>query len=837
MIRKKLLGLTFSICFSFGCLAQIGGNAPWMQNLNTSNYESLTFEEITATAEAYWADRDTEARGSGFKPYKRWESQYESYQNPNGTLISQTQLWQAWREKSQNFASQADESDWQSLGPIDFEITGSWSAGQGRVNVVAVDPSNEDIFYIGSPAGGVWKTTDAGATWEPLSDFLPQIGVSAIAVDPNDSNIVYIGTGDDDGFDTPGVGILKSTDGGQNWVFTGLNESNAPLNVTEIYIHPTNTQIVWASTFNGLFKSTNGGDTWSSELGGNIRDLKVKPGDPNTLYAVSSTNFFKSTDGGDNWSTITNGTPTGTSRLVIDVTPANPEVVYILAANQSNGFEGIYKSSDSATSFALTSGGLSDDIFEAQQAWYDLALAVSDTDENEIYTGVLNVWKSTDSGAADSFSQVSSWFQPESASYTHADIHMLRFFNGKLYCGSDGGIYVSDNGGTTFDDRTEGIAIGQFYNIETSPQSAARVSGGLQDNGGYELKDGVWQNYYGADGMDVAIDPDNSDRSYGFIQFGQLYYTNTGGAALVGDFNGLAPPASANFVARMEISDSGRLYGAFSSLYELDTDNISWTQVSSSFGQNIDRIALDPSNDDIIYVTINETLRRSDDGGQTFTIVNSFSSNISSVTVNSNDSNIIYVTLSGTNGAVFKGTFSGDTLSLENITGSLPVVPKRVIKHQPEHPDNPLFLGTSLGVWRYDDITEIWEPFENNLPNVPINDLEINAEEGLITAGTFGRGIWQSPIPITLGVSDVSIEGFSIFPNPSKDVFNISWNTAGINTKINIVDITGKLVRSDITIPQGATSYVLDMKEYTTGIYFLELTLDGATSVQKIIKQ
>lgn len=836
MKRKKLQLLTFIIFFSVTCFAQIGGNAPWMQNLDTDDYESLTFEEIVTAAEAYWADKDTEARGSGFKPYKRWESQYRAYQNPDGTLMSQAQLWQAWRNKTLNFSPQDDASNWQSLGPLDFEITGSWSAGQGRVNVVTVDPNDENTMYIGSPAGGVWKTVDAGDTWTPLSDFLPQIGVSAIAVDPDNSNIVYIGTGDDDGFNTPGVGILKSTDGGQNWLFTGLNEGNAPLNVTEIYINPNDSQMLWASTFNGLYKTSNGGDNWTLELGGNIRDLKIKPGDPNTLYAVNSASLFKSTDAGDSWSTITNGTPTGSSRLVIDVTPANPEVVYILSANQNNLFNGIYKSSDSAESFTLTSSGLTDDIFEVAQAWYDLALAVSDTNENEIYTGVLNVWKSTNSGAAGSFTQISSWFQPQSISYTHADIHMLRFFNGKLYCGSDGGIYISDNGGATFDDKTEGIAIGQFYNIDVAQQDAGRISGGLQDNGGYELNNGVWQNYYGADGTDVAIDPENSDRAYGMIQFGDLYFSNTGGGSLDGF---VAAPDNANFIPRMEINNNtGQLFGAFTAVYELNTTTNTWGQVSQSFNQNIDRIVLDPSDNDIIYITINGSLLRSTDGGQNFSIANNFSSNVSSVAVNSNDSNIIYIVTSGTNGSVFKGTFSGDTLSLENITGSLPNVPKLILKHRAEHSDDPLYLGTSLGVWRYDDVTLDWEPFENNLPNVPINDLEINEDQGLITAGTFGRGVWQSPIPeAPLSISDVSIEGFTIFPNPSKDLFNVSWSNAGTNTQVHIYDITGKHVFADTDILQGGTSYVLDMKAYTSGIYFMELTVDGNSSVQKIIKQ
>ena len=831
---KKNVLLVLGLCLSLSNIAQVGSNAPWMQGLPDN--ENLTFQEIVAAAEAYWATRDTEARGSGFKPYKRWEAHYKSFQNPDGTLLSRAQLWEVWNQKKDIRAAATDESNWQSIGPFDYELTGSWSAGVGRINAITVDPGDEDTYYIGAPAGGIWKTADAGATWQPLSDFLPQIGVSAIAVDPNAPNTIYIGTGDDDGLNTDGVGILKSTDGGMNWEFTGLNQSNAPFSVNEVYISPNDSNTLWASSSDGLFKTTNAGTTWNLELPGNIRDLKIKPGDPNTLYAASSQRFYRSLDGGDNWSIISSGTPSvsNTSRIVIDVTPANPEVVYLLAANNSQGFNGIYKSSNSGTSFTLTSTG-APDIFEVAQAWYDLAFAVSDTNENEIYTGVLNVWKSTNSGAAGSFSQVSSWSAPASPSYTHADIHMLRFFNGKLFCGSDGGIYISDNGGTTFDDRTAGIAIGQFYNLDVAQQSSQRISGGLQDNGGYELNNGVWQNYYGADGTDVAIDPQNPDRTYGFIQRGSLYFSNSGGASLDGF---VGAPDNANFVPRMEISSTGQLYGGYTALYQLNASATAWNQLSPSFGQNIDRIALDPNNLNVIYIAINSTLRRSIDGGATFNIIHNFSSDITSIEVNTNDSNTIYVTIDGTTGNVYRGTISESDFTMEDITGSLPNIPKLVIKHQADHPDNPLFLGTRLGVWRYDDVTGDWETFDNNLPNTSVNDLEINYEDGILTAGTFGRGVWQSTIPqAPLALGDTETNDFGVYPNPSQGPFTLIWRNGVSAAQLTVYDISGRAVLHSDDIPQGSTNYTLNMEHFTSGIYFVEMTIDGVKATQKIIKK
>jgi hypothetical protein len=134
----------------------------------------------------------------------------------------------------------------------------------------------------------------------------------------------------------------------------------------------------------------------------------------------------------------------------------------------------------------------------------------------------LNVWKSTNGGTA--VTKLNSWSNPSGPSYTHADIHYLGFHGNKLFCGSDGGIYVSENNGANFTDLTAGVQISQFYKIAVAKQTSANMVGGLQDNGGHAYSGGQWKNYYGADGMDTAINPTNQNQYYGFIQNGSSMY-------------------------------------------------------------------------------------------------------------------------------------------------------------------------------------------------------------------------------------------------------------------------------------------------------------------------
>jgi photosystem II stability/assembly factor-like uncharacterized protein len=829
---KKISLLAASLLFSSLAFAQLGADAPWMESFN-ENPRDAKFQDIQAAFEAYWVGKDESKKGSGFKPFKRWESLQKDFLNPDGTVMSAKQHVEAWRQKQSQRNSQVDNGNWESVGPYSHLETGSWSPGQGRVNAMAVDPNDSDTYFVGTPAGGFWKSTDAGINWEILTDDLPQLGVSAIAIDHANSNIIYIGTGDDDAGDSQGIGILKSEDGGTTWNFTGLDESNSPSAFSEIFMHPTDSNILWTSSASGLFKTTDAGATWIRTRTGNIRDLRLKPGNPDVLYIASSNTIFKSSDAGETWQAKTNGTPTGVSRLAIDVTPANPEVLYIFAADQSNAFKGIYKSEDAGESFTLTSAGAPDVFDGASQSWYDFAFAVSDIDENEIYTGVLNVWRSTNSGA--SFSRLNNWSSPGQASYTHADIHNLRFLDGKLFCGSDGGIYVSEDRGSSFADLTEGLAIGQFYRIAVAPQDSSLMAGGLQDNGGYGRTNDTWHCYYGADGMEIAIDPNDPDNIYGLIQGGGgPYVSNDGGMSLAtGGFP--SAPDSGNWITPFEFTADGRLLGAYTRLFQFNTGSATWTGISNPLGDRVDRLAPDPNEDSRIYIAINRQLQMSTDGGTTFSTLATLGSDISWIDVDSEEDDLIYVTTSGSGGSVYRGEISGGTIDLQDITGSLPNIPKTVVKHQPEHVDNPLYLGTTLGVWRYDDAVNDWAPFDENLPNVVVRDLDINIEDSNITAATYGRGIWQSDIASEpLSVDSFDTTSFKVGPNPSNGLFEIQWSNSS-NTSFTVYDITGKQILNVPTLPTGTSRHSLDMSSYATGIYILQASMDGTTVAKKLI--
>ena len=756
-MKKVVQGLIFLI--SFIGYSQYNRNAPWIKNNPIAKNTTVTIDESVRLFNEYWKNHDKNIKGSGYKPFMRWEEHWRNKTNNQGYLITPQQMWDAYNYKKsrslqKNLSPDAVPiSNWTSVGPFTHTNSGSWSSGQGRVNTILVDPSNPNTVFIGTPAGGIWKSTNSGDNWTPLGDDFPQMGVSGIAIDYNNSNIIYLATGDPDASNTYSVGVLKSTNGGLTWNTTGLTFLNTSTYSGDILINPNDSNMLWVATSNGIYRTINAGANWTLVQAGDFSSgrIRLKPGNSATVYAVSNNRFYRSTNSGSSFSIVTTGLPASSGRLLLDVTPANSEFIYILSATTANGFQGIYKSTDGGTTWTKTSG--TTNILESTQAYYDLALAVSTSNANEIYTGCLNVWKSTDGGV--SVTKINYWNQPQSPAYTHADIHYLRYYGNKLYCGSDGGIYVSDNNAASFTDKTAGAQIGQFYRVAVSNQTASKMVGGLQDNGGYAYSNSLWKNFYGADGMDTAIHPNNSNLYYGFIQNGGgLYISNTAGNSLSGSVD--APAAeTGNWITPLVINKAGELFAGYTNLYKL-TDNI-WVQQNTSLfsGNNLDRIAIDPSNDLIMYVVDNDILYKSTDKGNIFNAIYDAPANITSVDVHSSNSAIIYITTSGINGETLKSTDGG--ISFVSFSQGLPNIGKNVIIHQGRNTDNPLYVGTSLGVYYRDDTMTQWEPFDTNLPNVSVTDLEINLEDAKIVASTYGRGIWQSGIPVQIPLNDIKI--------------------------------------------------------------------------------
>ena len=755
---KKITTLLFSV-FTAGIFAQvIQRNAPWIAETPLKEKQTITLEEAKNAAMLYFTTIDKNKKGSGLKPFERWNYHWSHYTKADGTIAPASDLWSAWEAKNamNNNQARTDESSWTSLGPYSHTNTASWSPGQGRVNAIAVDPSDGNTYYVGAPAGGIWKSTDAGINWTPLTDYLPQIGVSGIAVHPTDSQTIYIATGDDDAGNTYSVGVFKSTDGGATWNNTASLTGN-PNSMNDIYIHPTDTETVLVATSSGVHKTTNGGTSWTRKLSGNIRDLKMRPNDPTVWYAASNNTFYKSSDSGESFQNIQIPALFNSQRIVMDVTPKDPDYVYFVSAGSNSSFNGVWKSTNSGDSFTQTAE--TDDIFESTQAWYDLALTVSDKDVNKVYVGVLNIWSSTDGG--DNFTKLNNWSSPDTESYTHADIHILRFINGKFFAGTDGGIYVSTNHGTNFTDLTENLAISQFYKISVAQQNSGNIVGGLQDNGGYAFSNNEWSNYHGADGMDAAVSGTDPNTYYGFIQYGgSIHVTEDGGLTRnrsIGapDTEISEGDSGGEWVTPLVSDKAGNLYAGYGELYKLGES--SWSQVSNhSFGADLDHIEIDPNDDNNIYVSQSGTLYRSTDAGVTFTNIQSFfGETINSIEINNNDSNIAYLT---TNGNVKKSTnILNGVVNFTDITANLPSESKLIARHHARSGKNTVYVGTALGVYFINDDTTSWETFDNNLPNVAVRDLEVNEEDSKLFAATYGRGVFSTDIPRILPPTDVKL--------------------------------------------------------------------------------
>lgn len=840
---KKIIIFIVSSLFGTMTYAQT-----WVEKMQDPN---ANFYEIQKTFNTYWSGKKIE-KGKGWKQFKRWENFMTPRVFPTGEMSFEAHLQLAYQDyKSKYSTSKINAGNWVSLGPSSIPSNG----GAGRLNCITFLPGDPLTIFVGSPSGGLWKSNDGGATWSTNTDLLPNLGVSCIAINPENTNIMYIGTGDKDATDTYTLGLMKSTDGGNTWAADGLNWTLIQKrNISKIIINPDHPDTILVATSAGIYHSFDEGSTWILSRSGNYKDICFNTANPNIVWAVTKNSLCKSINGGLNFSAVTFTPSTNTiGRLAISATPADSNALYILASNNSdNSFAGLWKTLDNGATYTLCSNspnllGWSTDGSDAGgQGWYDLSLAVSPTDKDIVFIGGVNQWKSTNGGT--SWTLCSHWYGGGGKPYVHADVHTLQFLPGNgsvLFSCNDGGLFKTSNSGASWNDLSNGISVGQIYRLGCSSTESNLVITGWQDNGSNLLSGTSWDNVLGGDGMECMIDNSNSNIMYGELYYGDIYRSDDGGLSFNSIKNNITEEGDwiAPFV--QDPIDPATIYAGYENIWKSTDRGNNWSMISNfTGGVKIQFIAVAPSDPNTIYIVKSGFPYKTTDGGTTW---NSISSNlassiyISSIAVNPTDPDILWASVSGytANSKVFTSMDGGT--SWINYSGTLPNIPANTIVYE-NNSDEGLYVGSDLGVFYRDSTLSDWIPFNNGLPNVVIDELEIYYPTGKLRAATYGRGLWESDLYTPQGLNDNlnSVKNIlKIFPNPGNGIATIDLNDVGNNNEkicVKITDNKGSIIRNEQIKLTGDCCYNIDISNEAEGLYVIKITSSKGTYTGTLIK-
>ncbi len=803
-MQRKLL-LIFLLFF----IGNFSFAQPWMKYIDKNKKrEEITFYDIKKAYKEYCKINDIK---EGYKivdgkkikegtwtKFKRWEWYWEIRVDPETGEFPETSAYTEYQKnRTNNTSRNKDNSDWVNLGTS--YSTGGY-AGIGRINAVGFHPENDDIFWIGAPSGGLWKTTDGGDNWKVQTDNNAVLGVSDIAI-PSDyatSKTIYIATGDRDAGDNYTVGVLKSTDGGDTWNQSLAFSVSSRHLVNRLIMHPDDDNTLYAATTNGVYKTTDGGNNWDNINPVVLKDLEFKPGNPETMYGSnysSSTKIYKSTNGGVNW---TESLSLSAQRIELAVTQDDNSIVYAVVSNSNSGLKGIYKSTDSGDSYNLVYdtknllGWASSGYDSGGQGWYDLTIAADPNHADTLFVGGINTWRSTDGG--ENWHLVSHWWG-DGVPAVHADKHVLEFRNGTsvLFEGNDGGIYKSTDNGETWTDLTNGMVISQIYKTGTAQSVSNVVINGLQDNGTKMYDQGYWADVMGGDGMDCMIDYTTENTQYGSQYYGALYRTyNRWGSS-----SSIAPSSAGDgaWVTPMAMhpTDNETIYAGFADLFKSEDQGDNWTKISNvSSYYKIRSMEISSSNTDYIYMADLYDIWRTTDGGSSWTeITNNLpsASTITNIEIKNDDPEKVWVSLGNYSAdKVYKSTDGG--ASWTNVSTGLPNVPiLDVEQNKSNTEDVELYAGTDIGVYRKIN-DQNWTLFSNNLPNVVVTDLDFyyNPDEGpdILRAATYGRGLWETEIYGADYIQDpknISANGYVDYVkiawelNSSGDSVLLAWNS------------------------------------------------------------
>ncbi len=678
----------------------------------------------------------------------------------------------------------------------------------GRVMTIAVDPANTAVVYIGAASGGVWKTVNGGASWQPVFDTQGSFSIGWVTLDPQHPNVVWVGTGERNAQRSVayGDGVYKSEDGGRSWTNAGLNASE---HIGRIVVSPKDGDTVyvaaqgplWAAGGDrGLFKTSDGGKTWSQVLkisdNTGVTDVVVDPRNPQVVVAAAwqrrrhfytlidggpESAIHRSTDGGKTWTKVNSGLPSEElGRIGLAISPVNPDVLYA-NVEAANGKGGIFRSTDNGITWqrrmdynsgAMYYGDIFADPANADRVYIpDVVFQVSDDGGKSMHALGQR---------AMHVDNHIIWVDPANADH--------------LLVGNDGGLYRSFDRGATWV-FFENLPLAQYYDVDVDNTAPFyNVYGGLQDNnslGGpsrtrsdHGILNQDWFVTQGGDGFVSHVDPDDPNTIYAELQHGVIVRHDKRTGQRIGiqpqeEKGGAA--ARWNWDSPFIISPHSHttLYFASQVLYRSDDRGNSWKTISPDLTRQIDRntlpvmgkiwgpdavakntstalygnisaIAESPKKAGLLYVGTDDGLVQvSEDGGGHWRKVDRLpgvpaDAYIARIRASQHDANTVYVAVENHQNGDFKpyllkSTDTGRTWT--SLNGDLPVRGSTYAIAEDHIDPRLLFTGTEFAAYWSKDGGQHWLKIAG-VPTIAVREIAIQKRDNDLVLGTFGRGVY-----------------------------------------------------------------------------------------------
>lgn len=665
---------------------------------------------------------------------------------------------------------------WSSKGPAPIG-TGA-VVYSGRVAALAVDPRDKNVVYAGVSDGGVWKTTNGGQTWQPLTDDQPSLSIGSLALDPSNPDILYVGTGEENNSADSyyGAGILKLAGG----VFTEIAGPFASpaggAHIGALAVAPTNSNLILAGASGyaaGIFRSQDGGVTWTNPLPGAAgSDVLFEPGNSNVVYAALGTNgansqngVYKSTDAGSTWTRLTgaggNLLPTeNLGRVSLAVSKTNPQFLLASIANAVDGsLLGLYQTKDGGANWTQLSRAPG---FCANICWYANVVAIHPLNPAILYAG------GGSNGMYVSINGGVTW-QSVGAGVVHVDHHAFAFSGDgtRLYNGNDGGVWSTDQtaGIPTYWNNLNNTLSTALLNhgFSQSPHDATSIYAGTQDNQVLRYAGtSAWQVISPCgDGGQVVLDPAIPDLPIANCAKLQIFKAlDVSKSIWIGAIHGIDPAETVQFYPPLvgDPTHGQRLYFGAQHVYQSIDGGGLWRAISPNLtlpaiNASVTAITVAPSDPNRVYAATSTgnlwvTSNALSGPQAAWTLTKSplplrFMTHIA---VSQTDPDVAYVAYSGFgSGHVYKTADGGQTF--DNVSNSLPDVPVNEIALDPDLPGS-IYLATDLGVLASADDGQTWNRMGGGLPNVVVISLALHRNARMLRAATHGRGMWELPVPL-----------------------------------------------------------------------------------------